>query len=478
MGASISQTLARFCATLTLEAIPPAVRRRAGELALDFLAVAVRATRTPSSAMVRRAARVLSGPGPCTVIGEGARLAPQYAALANGATAHAIELDDVTEESSLHPGVVVFPAALAMAEACGAGPRDLLAAVVVGYEVIGRLGNALDVRAHYARGFHPTATCGTFAAAAVAARLMGLDAARTAHALGIAGSMAAGSMQYLDDGALVKRVHPGVAAHAGIVAARLAAEGLTGPAAVVEGRHGFLRAYCDGGHPERALAGLGEDWQVLATALKPHACCRYNHAAVDAVLDIVRRTGLEARDVARVTARVPASSLGIVAEPRASKIAPGNVVDAQFSLPYAVAVALRHRRAFLDEYTEVHLGDPEIGRLMGLVECLGDDDLERAFPARWGARVEIVTVGGARHEALVPDAKGSPRNPLTPDEVAAKARALTSGLLAPSRQEALIAAAGALEDLPDVASLLEPLATLALRAPGDGRPVAEHAREG
>lgn len=182
---SMGQTLADFCTELQHDDVPAGVRRRAHELTLDFLAVAARATRTASSAMIRKAARTLSGPGPSPVIGADFRLVPQYAALANGATGHAIEMDDVTEESSLHPGVVVFPAALAMAEACHANPREFVTAVVTGYEVICRLGNAINIKSHYARGFHPTATCGTFAAAAVAARRDGIALVQTEGGLTI-----------------------------------------------------------------------------------------------------------------------------------------------------------------------------------------------------------------------------------------------------------------------------------------------------
>jgi 2-methylcitrate dehydratase PrpD len=455
--ATIAQALARFGATLRLEDVPDAARRRLRELALDFLAVAAAAARTETADTARRAAAALSGPGPATVVGGERGLRPQYAALANAAAAHAIEMDDVTEESSLHPGVVVFPTALAMAEAGKAPPADMVVAAILGYEVIGRLGEALNVRAHYARGFHPTATCGTFAAAAVAARLLGLDADRTAHALGIAGSLAAGSMQYLDDGAAVKRAHPGLAAHAGIVAAHLAAEGLTGPAAVIEGERGFFRAYSEGATASRVLAGLGREWQVLACAVKPHACCRYNHAAIDATLQIVRARRLSPRDVHGATVRVPTSSLAIVAEPRALRAAPRNVVDAQFSLPYAVAVAVRHGRASLPEYTDAVIADPEVRRLAAAVGCVGDDALEAAFPVHWGAHVNLRLADGTHHEAHVPDAKGSPRNPLTWDELASKARTLTDGVLVPAQQAALIDLAGRLEDLPDLRPLLAPL---------------------
>jgi 2-methylcitrate dehydratase PrpD len=454
---SISQRLAAFCARSPAHAIPDDARRRAGELTLDFLAVVGRAAAADSSAMVRDAARALSGSGPCSVIGAQFKLAPQYAALVNGATGHAIEMDDVTEESSLHPGVVVFPAAFAMAEMTHAGGEEFLTSVILGYEVICRLGNAINIKSHYARGFHPTATCGTFAAAAIAARLMKLDAGRTAHALAIAGSMAAGSMEYMDNGSLIKRVHPGLAAHAGIVAAQLAASGITGPREIIEGAHGFLRAYSHDAYPERVLADLGTRWEVTETAIKPHACCRHNHAAIDAVLEIVRRENLSAEQVTRIRAFIPTSSLPIVAEPREIKFSPKSVVDAQFSLPFALAVTVRYRRALLSEYTLAAIENPQVQRLLGLIECRGDEELDRVFPETWPARVEIESVGGRRFVSAVANAKGSPRNPLSREELSAKARGLLDGVLSPADQDELIDVTARIDELPEVSPLLAPL---------------------
>jgi len=457
---TVAETLAAFAVELTPAAVPAPVWRRARDLLLDFLAVALRGSRVPSSAAARRAARALAPAGPATVLGDPGRLGPHGAALANGAAAHALELDDVTETSSLHPGAVVFPAALATAEVVRATPREFLAAAIVGYEVMGRLGDALNVRAHYARGFHPTATCGTFAAAAVASRLLGLDAGRTAHALGIAGSLAAGSMQYLADGALVKRLHPGLAAAAGVLAAHLAAEGLTGPRAIIEGERGFLAAYSAGGDPARAVAGLGRDWQTLGVAIKPHACCRLNHAAIDGLLAIVRAEGLVPGDVARVTAWIPTSSVAVVAEPQALKRAPRNVVDAQFSLPWSLAVALRHGRASIAEFADVGLADPETRRLAALVEVVGDDALDAVFPARWPARVEVRTVDGRVWTTEVADPLGSPRRPLSAEDLRAKVESLLEGLVGPRERRALLGNVAALDAFGDLGTLLEPLAGL------------------
>ena len=202
-------------------------------------------------------AQRLGGQGRASLIGVERATSAVWAALANGTAAHAIEMDDVTTESSLHPGVAVIPAALALAEELDSSPTALLEAVVAGYEVTMRVGNALNPASAYARGFHPTGVAGTFGAAMAACRLLGLDVERSTHALGIAGTLTSGSLEYLSDGAWTKRLNPGWAGHAGITAALLARAGFTGPASVFEGRLGVLHAFTDAPRPERLLADLG-----------------------------------------------------------------------------------------------------------------------------------------------------------------------------------------------------------------------------
>ncbi len=228
--------LASFCATLRGEDIPENVRERVRYLLLDNLTVTLRGSLLPSSLAVYEMLQAM-GPGStndsntATIFGRGERTEAAWAALANGVASHGLEMDDVENRSSLHPGVVVFPVALALAEQLGTPVADFYAAVVAGYEVTLRTGAALNPASAYERGFHPTAVCGTLGAAAASARLLGLSPEQTNMALGIAGSMAAGSMAYLDEGAWTKRLHPGWACHAGIMAARLAAAGFAGPAA-------------------------------------------------------------------------------------------------------------------------------------------------------------------------------------------------------------------------------------------------------
>ncbi len=253
-----ASVLARFCAELHWDALDESVKARTRELLLDLIGVALAGSRQPSSPPAAEVAWKLGGSaGRATVIGRRQMATAAWAALANGAAAHAVELDDVTTESSLHPGVAVIPPALALAEELDASPRALLEAIVAGYEVTMRVGNALNPASAYARGFHPTGVAGIFGAAMAAGRLLGLGRDALTTALGIAGTMAAGSLEYLSDGAWTKRLNPGWAGHAGITAAYLAQAGFSGPSTVFEGRLGVLHAYSDAPLPDRLLADLG-----------------------------------------------------------------------------------------------------------------------------------------------------------------------------------------------------------------------------
>ncbi|HEY0580587.1 MAG TPA: MmgE/PrpD family protein, partial [Chloroflexota bacterium] len=319
-------SLADFCQHLRWHELPAEVQDRTRELLLDLLGVALAGSRQPSSPPAAQAALQLGGSGGASVIGSGRQTSAVFAALANGTAAHAVELDDVTTESSLHPGVAVIPAALALAEELEAAPKTLFEAIVVGYEVTMRVGNALNPASAYARGFHPTGVAGVFGATMAAGRLLGLDAEALTRALGIAGTMASGSLEYLADGAWTKRLNAGWAGHAGITAARLAQAGFTGPATVFEGRLGVLHAYTDEPLADRLLADLGEPLQVLRVSIKPYACCRYNHGLIDGVLELTRTQAFAAEDVDRVRLGVLSGGALLVADPIEQKRTPQSVV--------------------------------------------------------------------------------------------------------------------------------------------------------
>ncbi|MCI0407825.1 MAG: MmgE/PrpD family protein [Acidobacteria bacterium] len=451
----ITETLVSFCHQLRGDGLPRHVIEKAKLFALDFIGVASRGASSDSSLSITRFLQAVNGNGEAVVIGTPLLAHPTYAALANGAFAHSLELDDVEGESSLHPGVTVFPAALAAAELSKADGKHFLAAVVAGYEVAIRLGKALRPSAHYGRGFHPTATCGTFGAATAAGKLLGLDEGQLLHAFGIVGSQAAGLMEFLADGAWTKRLHPGWAAHAGLVAALLARGGFTGPKQVLEGKNGFLRAYSDAADPALIVKDLGNEYAILRTAVKIHACCRYMHAAIDAVLELVSRYHLRPVDVARISVGIIPTSSFLIAEPPEQKYHPQNTVDAQFSMPYGAAIALLKRRASLEEFAEDIIRSPEVQMLLEKVKCIEDPELERSFPAKWSGWAEIETLNGERKRARVEMPKGEPENPVGLDEVVDKFHTLATPVFSDRRRKAITEATAQLETFQDIRELTQ-----------------------
>jgi 2-methylcitrate dehydratase PrpD len=430
--------LAAEVAALGTAPLPDAVRARAADLLLDFLGVALGGAGEPSSVALRQGLGALALRGEATVIGTTLRLPAPDAALANGAAAHALEMDDTHQGGSIHLGASVFPAALAAAELVDAPLSTVLTAAVAGYEVGARLAMALDPAAHYRRGFHPTGTCGAFAAAAAAGSVLGLDAPGIATALGIAGSQAAGSMEFLADGAWTKRLHPGWAALAGLHAAALAGAGFRAPATILEGRFGVLRAYSDAARTAPLLGAGG--FELLRTSVKPHACCRYMQGPIDAVLALRAAHALSPDAVARVEVGMLAAGIPIVCEPAAAKRRPASVVDAQFSLPFGVAVALVRGAASPGEFVPAAFEDPAVRRLMERVEGVADPALDAHYPRAWPTWVRITRTDGRVLSTAVHHPRGDPESFLTPAELAAKFRTLAARALPAGAIERVLAA--------------------------------------
>ncbi len=314
----MSEELAEYCSGLTFRQLPEEVVDRCKYRFLDFITVACRGSREDSSRTIYRFVREM-GRGHGVVIGTSQKAPYLYAALANGTSAHAIEMDDVHNESSLHPGVCVFPSALATAQMVRRSGQAFILAAVLGYEVMVRLGRALGPENSYRRGFHPTGTCGTFGSSVASSRVLGLQKNGILNALGISGSQAAGSMEYLAQGAWTKRFHAGWAAHSGMVAALLARKGFKAPTSILEGRDGFLHAYSNGAVASKVLEGIGSGFEILRTSVKPHACCRYMQPPIDAVLRIVKENNLPSEQVERIKVGVLKAGAQLVSEPIESK---------------------------------------------------------------------------------------------------------------------------------------------------------------
>lgn len=436
-----TRDLVEFLHPLQAADLPAKVLDRARYFLLDYLACAIRGSREESSAAVRRMIARMGADGCATIIGTRMRTIPGLAAMANGAAAHAIEMDDTHSGGSIHLGATMYSAALALAETMPeTSSGAFFTAVVAGFEAAARIAMAVQPKEHYALGFHMTPTCGVFGAAIASAKLLGLTPEQTLAAVGIAGSMASGSMEFLADGAWTKRIHPGLAAQNGIQAALLAAEGFTGPLRILEGRDGFLQGYSRKPIPELLTEDLGKSFEILRTAVKPHACCRYMQGPIDAVLAILREHNLQADQIYRIEVAVLEAGWGLVAEPRAKKYHPESVVDAQFSMPFGVAVAAIDGAAGLDQFTVEKIRSPKVRKLIGRVVIGKDIRIEKNFPQEWPAHVAIALEDGRRFEKVVRYPKGDPENPLTWEELATKFRALAGVVLSPERCDEIIQA--------------------------------------
>jgi 2-methylcitrate dehydratase PrpD len=439
-GEAITDKLTEFCYNLSFRDLPPQVVQRTKDALLEFFGLTIRGSQEQSSQAVYAFLRDVGARGRATAIGFPSKLAPQYAALANGTAAHALELDDLHKGSRIHACVVVCPAALAAGEVAHASDQELLTAVVVGYEVATRLGQALNPEELYARGFHPTGIAGVMAATAAAAKVFRLTKEQTVSALGVAGSLAAGSMQFLEhsDETWIKRLHPGWAAHSGIVAAKLAERGFKAPSRIIEGKYGLLRAYSTNTRAEMVLQGLGRGFEIINTGVKLHACCGQEQASIDGVLSIVAKNDLDYDDIESIDIHLVSLAIPIVVEPENLRYNPRTVAEAQYSLPFGVAMAVAKRGGSLDLYTQENVDSPAIRSLMARVRCRHDPDLDSALPEKWPVVVTIETRDGRRFVERVDHARGDAANPASADELVAKFKSLTKNILAPGVQERVI----------------------------------------
>ncbi len=413
-----SATLAAFAANLRFEDIPAPVLRRAEDLLLDCLAsILAGAASRPVLAIDRYAAAMGPADGPSEILINRRRTSPVFAAMVNAAAAHVVEQDDVHNGSVFHPAAVVFPPALAAAQALGRSGRDLLVAAVAGYEVGIRVGEFLG-RSHY-KIFHTTGTAGTLAAAAATGRLLGLSPAAMLDAFGSAGTQAAGLWEFLRDAADSKQLHTARAAANGIAAAYLAQEGFTGARHILEGPQGMAAGMSSDADPARLTDRLGTRWALAETSFKFHASCRHTHPAADALQQVLREHKLAESDIARVVAQVHQGAidvLGPVVDPR-------TVHQSKFSMGTVLGLIARQGRAGLPEF-DAALDDPAVADFRGRVTMELDPEVDGAYPQRWIGKVTVHTRDGRVLHGRVDEPKGDPGNTLSRDEIETKTLSL------------------------------------------------------
>ena len=433
---TLTRTLAEFAAAIRLRELDPAVAEAARWAVLDCVGCGVSGASDPAVGclMARFAAMGESGSSP--VFGSQARFAPRAAALVCGTMAHALEMDDTHSFSSVHAGGPIVAGALAACHGNDVSGERFLAAVVAGYEVACRLGMAIRGRNPYQRGFHPTGICGVFGAATACGGVLGLDAAGLQSAWGIAGSMAGGLMSYLQNGAWTKKLQPGWAAQSGFLAAALAADDYLGPDDIFAGRFNFCAAYADSCDPEPFLDGLGSRFEVCRMSYKRFACCRTIHAPITAALQIKSQPSFRAEDVDRVEARIADEDLDLVVEPLAQKKRPATPVEAQFSMPFGVALALVRGDAMPDDYGAATFGDPLVRRIAEAFTYSLDEGYTRRRPREFPCELRVRAAG--RWLAAEVDAPlGDYTNPMSPDALSRKFEALTRPILGGAGSEAL-----------------------------------------
>lgn len=406
-----SARLAEFTAGLRYEDIPPAVLRRAEDLFLDSLAsILAGAGAPPVQAIARYAAAMGPADGPSQNLVTRTGTTPLFAAMVNAAACHVVEQDDVHNGAVFHPAAVVFPPALAVAQALGRSGRDLLNAAVAGYEAGIRIGEFLG-RSHY-RIFHTTATVGPLAAAVTVGHLLRLDAAQMLHALGSAGTQSAGLWEFLRDAADSKQLHTAHAAAAGITAAYLAQDGFTGAQRILEGAQGLAAGMSSDADPSRLLDGLGQRWTLAETSFKYHASCRHTHPAADALQHVMREHGLRAADLAAVETLVHQSAIDVLGP----VTAPATVHQSKFSMGTVLALIALRGHAGLTEF-DAAPGDAEVAALRDKVRMTLDDEVDRAYPRRWIGKVNVTTTDGRRLHGRVDEPKGDLGNTLSRPEI-------------------------------------------------------------
>ena len=411
---TLSEQLADWQLARRGDGFGAADREAARLLVLDWLGSALAGLGTDTGRIFLEYARQQPA-GRVTLLGLDEGRAVEVAALCNGAVSHIVEMDDVERASVTHPGAVVVPAALAMAERTGASGRDLLCAVVAGYEIMVRVGTALGPEHYY--HFHNTATAGAFGAAAAAGWLLNLDRDRLVWALGNAGTQAAGLWQFNEEGALTKPLHPGRAAANGVLAATLSRLGLTGARHIMEGERGFFAGLAPRGEPLKVVEHLGEPGESLrvhAISIKPHASCRHTHAPIDAAIALHAQLA-SVDDIETVSVDTYRAALTLCDKPD-----PHSAPDAKFSLQYCVATALRHGRV------ELRQADPTVRALLGRVSVTVDPAREAAYPATWSAGVTVRLRDGRTVQATQERPKGDPENPLSATELTDKFRQLAA----------------------------------------------------
>lgn len=424
----LSKALANYSVGMTYEKLSPEVISFTKLCILDYFGSAIAGSDKQPIQMISDLVKELGGEEQASLF-TGGKTSVLQAALVNGASSHVVELDDIHKGSIIHAATVVIPAALAIAEWKELSGKDLITAIVAGYEVCYRIGEAVSPSHYYY--WHNTATCGTFGAVIAAAKLLQLTEEETIHALGNAGTQAAGLWEFIVDGAMTKQLHSGKAAMNGVLAALLAQKGFTGPLKILEGNRGFFKAMSDEYDTSKITDGLGKEFKILENSFKIHASCRHTHHAIDLLIEIFQELHPKAEEIESIIVKSYKSAIDIT-----DNSDPQTEYAAKFSLQFCSALAILKGSAGLADFNESNLWDGQIRSLLKKVNVGIDARIDESYPEKWGSSVELVLTNGEVISKETDFPKGDPENPVTSDELIDKFKQMTDQL--PQRNKQLI----------------------------------------
>ncbi len=447
--------IAEFVVGEKFESLPPETVKKAKEFALDVTGCMIGSSKRPQINILTEVLTAEGGNPRSSVVAHGFKTSMTYAAMLNGTAGHALDFDDDHREGTMHPSVAVFPAVFAVGENRGVSGKDFLASYILGLEVMIRLGESLLGKSYY-QGFHPTGTCGVFGAAAASARAMKLDVLKTKYALGIAGSFSSGTQECTGEGAWQKPLQAGHPAMGGVLAASLAEKSYIGSGTVLDGKDGLIRAlsFKDQFDYGRITETLGKKWEMTDNSIKLYACCRFSSPVFDCALDLYRQ-GVRSTNVKKVVARVGDFSVKMLCSPEDRKRRPQTHVDAQFSLPWAIATAICKNKGGIDEFGVEALKDPEVLAVAEKVVWELDPEAEALYPKAYPATLLAELNDGRILQAHVDYPKGDPENPATKDEIVAKFHSLTGKYLDKDKRDKIVSAIDHLEEMKNIAELAD-----------------------
>jgi 2-methylcitrate dehydratase PrpD len=408
---TILENFAEYFANARFEHLPPEVVEKTKLLIVDYLGVSIAGLKMDFPKMTIDYLESLEGVGQATMMGAKRKVPVIHAALGNGVSGHALDMDDGFRYGGVHAGVAVIPAAMAFAESLQLNGKQLILSIVCGYEIVNRISKAMNP-SHLGRGFHTTGTIGVLGAAAACGVLAGLNKEQMASALGMAALQGAGLLEILNDGAMVKPLHPGKAAMGGVLSVEFAKRGAKGPLTALEGEKGLFKAMADSVNTDGLFDGLGSDFYIMGQYIKFHAACRHIHPAIDGLLDIMRKENLSYQEI---------DALNVTTYPVAisfcgTSTLPETAEAAKFSLASSCAMAAYYGDAGEQRYSIDTVENTEIKQLAARVTSSANDRWAQAYPRERGANIALQTTSGKHFSIEVPLSKGEPENPASDED--------------------------------------------------------------